>query len=192
MIEASSPKSVKPNRSRLLIAVGVVLAVAAVIAVVVVATSGGSSKSSSSVRATPVAATASDLGSVAAKLGHPLYWAGARAGFTYELTQASTGNVWVRYLPQGVQLGDPRANFLTVGTYPKANAFQSVTAASKRKGAVSFSVPGGAGGLAVQYSDRPNSVYLAFPGKNLLIEVYNPSSSAARTAVKAGQILPLG
>jgi hypothetical protein len=190
MIEASSPKSVKLNRSRLLIAVGAVLAVAAVIAVVIVATSGGSTKSSSSGRATPVAATASDLGSVAAKLGHPLYWAGARAGFTYELTQASSGNVWVRYLPQGVQLGDPRANFLTVGTYPKANALQSVTAASKRKGAVSFSVPGG--GVAVQYTDRPNSVYMAFPGKNLLIEVYNPSSSAARTAVKAGQILPLG
>jgi hypothetical protein len=190
MIEASSPKSVKLSRSRLLLAVGAVLAVAAIIAVVVVATSGGSKNSSSSSRATPVAATAADLGSVAAKLGHPLYWAGARAGYTYELTQASNGNVWVRYLPQGVQLGDPRANFVTVGTYPQANAFQSVTAASKRKGAVSFSVPGG--GVAVQYTDRPNSVYLAFPGKNQLIELYNPSSSAARAAVKAGQILPLG
>jgi hypothetical protein len=188
MIEPSAPKSA--TRSRLLIAVGAVLAVAAVIAVVVVATSGGGSKSSTSVRATPVAASAADLGSVAAKLGHPLYWAGQRAGYTYELTQANNGNVWVRYLPKGTALGDPRANFVTVGTYPQANALRSVTAASRRKGAQSFSAPGG--GLAVQYTDRPNSVYLAFPGKNVLIEVYNPSSSAARAAVQAGQIQPLG
>jgi len=188
MIEPSAPKSA--TRSRLLLAVGAVLAVAAVIAVVVVATNGGSKSSSTSGRATPVAASVSDLGSVAAKLGHPLYWAGQEAGYTYELTQGTNGNVWVRYLPKGTALGDPRANFVTVGTYPKANALQSVTAASKRKGAQSFSVPGG--GLAVQYSDRPNSVYLAFPGKNLLIELYNPSSSAARAAAQAGQIQPLG
>jgi hypothetical protein len=189
MIEASAPKPLKLTRFRAGVAIAVVVAVAVV---VWFAVSGGKSSSKPGAsRPVPVAATIGELGNVAAQLGHPLYWAGQKPGFTYELTQAKvSGNVWVRYLPAGVLVGDTRANFLTVGTYPKANAVQSVIAASKRKGAESFRAPGG--GLAVEYTARPSSVYVAFPGSNLLVEVFDPSPAAARAVVKSGQIRPLG
>ena len=37
--------------------------------------------------AKPTAASVDELKSLASKLGHPIYWAGARPGYTYELTQ---------------------------------------------------------------------------------------------------------
>jgi hypothetical protein len=33
---------------------------------------------------------------------HPVYWAGPRPSYTYELTRTSDGRIFVRYLPTGV------------------------------------------------------------------------------------------
>src|SRR5262245_16302412 len=63
------------------------------------------------------AATIGTLRSLSGQLGHPVYWAGSRRSFTYELTQVN-GNVFIRYLPTGVNVGDTRPDFLTVGSYP--------------------------------------------------------------------------
>jgi hypothetical protein len=189
MIEASAPKPLKFTRIRVGAAVAVLVAV--VFVVWLVARGGNDSPSTTSTRALPVAASVSELTNVASSVHHKLYWVGEKSGFTYELTKNGTsGNVWVRYLPSGVQVGDTRANFLTVGTYPKTNAYQSVQAATKRKGAVAVTAP--AGGVAVQYTDRPSSVYVAFPGTNLLIEVFDPSPSTARSVVTSGAIKSLG
>jgi hypothetical protein len=190
MIEASAPKPLKFTRVRVGAAVAVLVAVAFV--VWLVARGGNDSPSTTtSTHTLPVAASVSDLTNVAGSVHHKLYWIGEKSGFTYELTKsAKSGNVWVRYLPTGTQVGDTRANFLTVGTYPQKNAFQSVQAATKRKGAVAVTAP--AGGVAVQYTDRPSSVYVAFPGTNLLIEVFDPSPSTARNVVTSGSIKSLG
>ena len=37
-----------------------------------------------------------------------MYWAGPIAGMSYELTKLKDGRIYVRYLPDGVELGDPR------------------------------------------------------------------------------------
>ena len=37
----------------------------------------------------------------------------------------TSGRVYVRYLPRGAAAGDPRAGFLTVGTYPGVDAFRT-------------------------------------------------------------------
>jgi hypothetical protein len=189
MIEASAPKPFfKASRIR----VGAAIAVAVAVAFIVwlVARPGDDSPSTASTRTEPVAASVSDLASVAGSLKHQLYWIGQKSGFTYELTKVKSGNVWVRYLPSGTQLGDTRANFLTIGTYPKQNAFQSVQSATKRKGAVAVTAPNGA--AAVQYTDRPSSIYVAFPGSNVLIEVFDPSPPTARSVVTSGALRTAG
>jgi hypothetical protein len=188
MIEASAPKPFRATRFRVAAAVAVAVAVAFV--VWLVARPGDNSSSTSSKRTEPVAASASDLASVAGSLKHKLFWAGQKSGFTYELTKAKSGNVWVRYLPNGTQLGDTRANFLTIGTYPKTNAFQSVQAATKRKGAVAVTAPGGC--AAVQYTERPSSIFVACPGSNLLIEVFDPSPNTVRAIVTSGALRSIG
>ena len=65
----------------------------------------------------PALVSAAQLERASAALGSPIYWAGPRDGFSYELTVTSSGRVYLRYLPKGVKAGDPRANFLTIGTY---------------------------------------------------------------------------
>ena len=187
MIEAPSPKSPKVPPLR----VGIVVVVAVAVAALVWALVGsGGGKSNSSQPATPTAATQAQLEQLAARLKHPIYWAGAKNGYTYELTQTSGGNVYVRYLPPGVNVGDKRADFLTVGTYPETNPMRSLTTALKRKGTQRFGIP--QGGIAVQDGAHPTSVYLAFPNSSLLLEVFEPSPAAARAVVRSGAISPLG
>ena len=125
MIEPSAPKPLQSTRVRVVAAIVVAVAIAFVVWLVA---RPGDSKSTSSASTHPVAASVSNLGSVAGSLKHQLYWVGQKSGFTYELTKGKSGNVWVRYLPSGTQIGDTRANFLTVGTYPEKNAFQNVQA----------------------------------------------------------------
>jgi hypothetical protein len=187
VIEASVPKPSKTTPLRVVL----VLLVAAVLAALVwalVIKSGGSSKPAANAK--PSAATVAGLEELAGTLKHPIYWAGDKPGYTYELTKTDSGNVYVRYLPKGVQVGDLRADFLTVGTYPDANPMRRLGAALKRKGTIRFNVPDG--GTAVQDSAHPTSVYLAYPNSSLLLEVFEPSPAKARAVVKSGVIRPVG
>jgi hypothetical protein len=131
----------------------------------------------------------SDLRAFASSVSSPVYWAGPREGQTYEVTQTSDGRVYVRYLPEGVEVGDPRPQFLTVGTYPRANAWAELRRASREPGAVSRSLPND--GLMVYSRSRPTSVYLGFAGGRYQVEVYAPSPGSARKLVLAGQIVPV-
>ncbi len=139
--------------------------------------------------AKPVAASAGDLRALPSSVGHVVYWAGPKTSATYELTRTSRGYVYLRYLPQGVQVGDERPQFLTVGTYPKPDAFASVEKAAKRKDEIVRKLSDG--GLAVASPQRPQSVYFAFPGSDLLVEVYDPSPAQALRAVVSGQVKPI-
>ncbi len=167
-----------------------IAALAAAAALAIAGCGGGGSKSQTAPQRSPaVAASVPDLHSLESSLGHVIYWAGARAHYTYELTQTRGGNVYVRYLPAGVKVGDSRPNFLTIGTYPQPRAFEQVQAAARRKGARKTRLPHG--GLVVRNASRPTSVYLAYPNSSLLVEVFDPSAAAARTLVRSGQIRPL-
>jgi hypothetical protein len=130
----------------------------------------------------------SELREFAASAPHPVYWAGARTGQTYELTHTSDGRVYIRYLPEGVQAGDPRPQFLTVGTYPRANAFAELKRAARAQGARSRSLPNG--GLAV-FSPGSSSVYFGYADARYQVEVYAPSPGSARQMVLAGQVVPV-
>jgi hypothetical protein len=144
----------------------------------------GSSPSASGAAAT----SESKLREFAASATHPVYWAGPRTDQTYELTRTSDGRVYVRYLPKGVKIGDPRPSFLTVGTYPRSKAFGELKRAARAPGATSRDLP--KGGLAV-FSRGSSSVYFGYPNARYQVEVYAPSASTARSLVFSGQVVPV-
>jgi hypothetical protein len=108
---------------------------------------------------------------------------------TYELTVTKKGDAYVRYLTAGIKAGDLRPNFVTVGTYPQANAYQVLAAAKRVKNARIQTLSNGA--LAVSYATRPKSVYLAKPGSKYMVEVFAPVSRGAETLVRSGLIVPV-
>jgi hypothetical protein len=135
----------------------------------------------------PRAATPGELKSLAAQLRHPIYWAGPKAGYTYELSTTSNGSVFVRYLPRGVGVGDPRPRFVTVATYPLPGALAAV--AKTANGAALMKLPGG--GVGVVDATYPKSIHLAYPGSDYQVEVYGPTPSAVRKLVASGAVEPV-
>jgi hypothetical protein len=135
------------------------------------------------------ATSEAELRSFAGTVSHPVYWAGAKDGFTYELTRTSDGRIYVRYLPEGTSVGDRRPRFLTVGTYPRAGAFAELKRAARAKGAVSIKLE--RGGLAVFSDARPTSVYFGYPDARYQVEVFHPSSTEARRLALSGQVVPV-
>src|SRR5690242_18251651 len=47
-------------------------------------------------------------------VGHPVYWAGPKHGYRYELTHTTDGRIYIRYLPAGVAPGAASPDYLTV------------------------------------------------------------------------------
>jgi len=137
----------------------------------------------------PALVSQAQLQRLAASVDHPVYWAGPRQGFSYELTRTNIGRVFVRYLPDGVAAGDARADFLTVGTYPGERSFADLKRAANREGAVRVGLD--QGGLVVFAAQRAQSAYFGYPGGKYQVEVFAPSSGGARKLVLAGTIVPV-
>ena len=185
------------------IRIGAVVALAIAIAFVVWLVVRGNDKSSSTAKtSTPArtkpattpretvrAASPQSLRALARAAGHPIYWAGPRADVKYELTQVTDGRIYIRYLPKGVPIGDRRAAYLIVATYPVKDAYKAVRTAAKESGAVTFHTK--RGGLAVYNQSAATNVYLAYPGSKYQIEVFDPNPSQARQLVRSGTVRPI-
>ena len=137
----------------------------------------------------PALLTGGVLSAVTGAVGHEVYGIAAPAGTRPEVTRGSAGEVWVRYLGAGAQLGDPRADYLTVGTYPRKDALAAAKAAAEGKQQRSAALPDG--GVMLWSVERPQSVYAASPGSDLLVEVYSPDPERARALVSDGAVAPL-
>ena len=94
----------------------------------------------------------------------------------------------MRYLPVGAKAGANVAA-LTVGTYPVSNAFAATQRIAGRSDSVQVPVTGGA--IAFYAKGAPSSVYVAFPGSSVQIEVYDPVPAEARKLVSSGKIVAL-
>jgi hypothetical protein len=140
-------------------------------------------------RSAPEKTSIAALRKLAAASGHSIFWARPAKGVTYELSRTNDGSIYIRYLPAGVKLGDPRPNFLTVGSYPLVKPFATVQSAAKKQGAIVRKLSHG--GLAVTNSDRPTSVYFAYPSSTVLVEVYDRTPGRARELVTSGRIEPI-
>jgi len=165
------------------------LAVAVIAGVIVWATSGGGGSSGppgppSVPHIGPMGLSAQGLGAFATgTLKQPVYWAGPKDKYVYELTRTSNGNVYVRYLPPGVNVGGKEGALLIVATYPYPNALARLKAISNGTGT---SLPGG--GLALPAAGYPKSVHVAFPGVDYEIEVFDPRPKRARQVADSGDI----
>jgi hypothetical protein len=176
----------------------VALAVAAAFVIWLVVRGNDDSSSTSTTTSTneatqpigPLAATPAALREVAAQAKQPIYWVGPRPGQTYELTRTAGGRVYVRYLPAGAAIGNRRADYTIVGTYPTQGALQVLKELAKQPNEKSVPAPGG--GIAVYSSSAPANVYVAFPGQNVEIEVFDPSARKALRMVKTGRVAPVG
>jgi hypothetical protein len=175
--------------------IGAVIAVALLIGFVVwLLVRGGGSGSTTESTATgpavgPVAVTQGELRSRSIDEGHPIYWAGPKENTTYELTRTSNGRIFIRYLPEGVPVGVNKADYTIVGTYPVPDATSVLEGLAKKSGEQKLSVPGG--GIAVYSTSQPTNVYVAYPGSNLQIEVFDPSAERALGIVASGQVVPV-
>lgn len=187
--QPSCPHSTPPLARRRGAPVAVALAATALS--LAIAACGGSSSSTTTAppnRAIPVAVTPSQLKSLAASAGHPIFWAGPFNG-TYELTTIADGRTYVRYLPPGIPIGDP-SRHLTIGTYVRPGPpFEDVRKAAAAKHAVTRTLKDGS--LAVQYRSRPESVYLVFPGALYEVEVYDPNPATAFRLATTGKVVPI-
>jgi hypothetical protein len=137
----------------------------------------------------PALVTQAQLARLAASVGHPVYWAGPKQGFSYELTRLADGRIYIRYLQQGVAAGDPRPSFLVIGTYPRAGSYADLSRAARRTGAISL--PLAKDGLVVINAARSTSVYFAYRHVDYQVEVYSPSADTARRLVLGGSITPI-
>jgi hypothetical protein len=192
-----APDSVAKGRMSLLhqprLRLGAVIALAAAAGVVAWAIVGTGNNSSSSPTRTrtvqrigPVALSEARLKTRSKALGQPIYWAGPRQGYTYELTRTTTNKVYVRYLSRGVRVGDKRAIFLIVATYPFRDAYAALRKVGRGN---AIKLPDG--GVAVVQEGYPKSVHLAFPGVDYQVEVYHPSPERSLHVAVSGAVAPV-
>jgi hypothetical protein len=138
----------------------------------------------SPIESRPVVVSAKSLARVATTAQRPIYWAGPQPNQTYELTRRQ-GSFLLRYLAPGLALGAATPQ-LTVGTYPVTNALAAVKRLSAAKGATMIKLTGG--GIAAINPRFPRSIYIAYPGQNYEVEVFDPSIAHARQLVTSGRI----
>jgi hypothetical protein len=169
-----------------LLAVAALVVVAAVVAWALLRDGDDEAEPS---RAEAELATVDDLRALAERADGPVFWAGPQPGMQYEVSETTDGRIYIRYLPGDVEVGDPRGNFLTVGTYPAEDAFPATRQLGQAEGAVVEELEGG--GVAVYNEETPTSVYLAFPGINRQIEVFHPDPEEARRLAYDGAIQPI-
>jgi hypothetical protein len=134
----------------------------------------------------PVGLSAKGLRTLTASIRQPIYWAGPKPGYLYELTRTSTGRIFIRYLPPGTQVGSKKAIYLIVATYPFKNALQALKNLTGRQ---QVTIPGG--GIAIVDRTHPRSVHLAFPHVDNQVEVYDPSPTQSLKIARSGEVRPV-
>lgn len=138
-----------------------------------------------------VALTESELISAVKKLGVTVYWAGPVKGAKYTLSVPSEGQAYVRYLPNGQGLTDTDPNYVVIATYSTNNAFDATQSAGNTTNGITFINTDGA---AVYYNKTTaTNVYVAYPGKDFQIEVFDPmAKTALEIASRSGALRLVG
>jgi hypothetical protein len=189
MSEGATPDTrpgAEPRSGRFRAAAAVALAiVVGLILWLALRDTGGSSTSSS---ANALATSIDQLRALTATVGHPIFWVGPRAGYTYELTRTSNGSIYIRYLPPDAKVGT-KTPYLTVATYHFPGAFAAVAKVAKQKGVTTFKLAHG--GLA-EVKKNAKSVHAAYPGIDYQVEIYDPAPEAAAGLAATGQLAAFG
>ncbi|HVQ58153.1 MAG TPA: hypothetical protein VMS60_04520 [Solirubrobacterales bacterium] len=169
---------------------GIVAAVGIVVVALILLLSSDGDDSSGEPAAAPEVLSVDALGDTVSGQEPPVYWAGEQSGAEVELSRPEASRTYIRYLTDGAEAGDERADFLTVGTYAHTDPVAALRKQGDEPGGVIATAPGG----ATVYFNRkqPHSVYLAYPGVEAEIEVFDPNFTRALQLVNSGQIVPVG
>ena len=143
-------------------------------------------KTKTSLAIGPIGFTAAHLKAQSSFIHTKFYWAGPQQGDTYEFTRTKLGYLFVRYLPAGVRIGAPGANFLIISTYPIPDAYQALHQKAKSR-----AIPGPGGSIVYVDPLHRNSVYMAWRGVNDEVEVYAPQPAVALATARSGKIKPV-
>jgi hypothetical protein len=122
--------------------------------------------------------------------GAPIYWLGERDGVDYELTETESGQVYVRYLPQGAEAGDPRTDFDIVGTYPAPDAVAALRRGAREAGGARLARTDDGAALLVDPAES-SSAHLAYPGADVQIEIYSGVPGRALRLAARGEVQPV-
>ena len=116
-----------------------------------------------------------ELQQLPGEVDHAVYWAGERPDTKYELKVDEGGNVFIRYLGSDMEVGSDEGAAFTVGTYPFSDAYGALQELAKKPGAINAATRDGA--QVVTNEGNPTSVYIAYPGSDYQIEVYDPDAA---------------
>ena len=180
-----------PKRPRASLVVAIALAVGLLAWLLLIKNDGDSSPSpETSAPAGKTVEVVSESGLLPAMkgVGYPVYWAGPRVGVEYEVQRLPEGRTYVRYLPEGEKAGSEK-QFLTIGSYEQPDALASIRELGQKSGAILIKIAGG--GSAYAEGPKATSAYLAFPGVNTQIEVFDPQGGEALSLVRSGAIVPV-
>jgi len=107
------------------------------------------------------------------------YWTGPLKDATYSINATTPGQVFIRYIPKGMDCGSTEAKFRVIATYSETDAYNSTLQAGNQAEGVSLSNPDGS---VVYFSkNAPNNVYVAYPNLDYQIEIYDPDAKTAVT-----------
>ena len=126
----------------------------------------------------PVVLSEQSLRKLAAGTAQPVFWAGSRAGYHYQLTKTDKGYIYVSYLGK-----HGRDAELTVATYPYLAGLKALQLV---RGVQLLQLPEGAGGF-VDPRDASH-VHLAYPDMNYQIEIYGASPARVLQLARSGAV----
>ena len=120
-----------------------------------------------------------ELRTLISENGIVAYWTGPVQGATYSINTVTPGQVFVRYILEGMECGSTESKFRVIATYAEVDAFNSTQQAGNQAEGVSLANPDG----SVVYFNKnaPSNVYLAYPGIDYQIEIYDPDPKTAVT-----------
>lgn len=131
--------------------------------------------------------TESELKSIVKENEIRAYWTGPLKNATYSLNSSTAGQVFIRYVPEGEKCDDVRPNFRVIATYQETDAFSITESAGTTADGVSLL---NADGSIVYFNKNvPTNIYLAYPGIDYQIEIYDPDpKEAVSIATTQGRI----
>ena len=152
--------------------------------------SSDTSTSASQTTTGQLALSEAELKSVVANLNSVVYWVGPLENAKYTLDVTDAGAAFVRYLPNGEGANDTAKNYLIVATYRVNAAYDAIKTAGNEQDGIALMTSDGA---AVYYNKNASTnVYIAYPGQDLQIEVFDPTPGKALQLVNTtGLVKPI-
>jgi hypothetical protein len=136
----------------------------------------------------PIQGSRTDLLELQEEAGHPVYWLGEMEGKEIEVTRTTDGNIYVRYLDSGTDVGE-EAPFPTVSTYPFVGAFEALEVVAERPGSISERLEDG--GMVLRAGESATSVYVAWPDQDVQVEIFSPDAQQALGAATSERLMPI-